>query len=426
MKYKLTCLLSAIVSFLLAATPAVFSAENWDEFLGPQGRCHGLEAQGSQAPLTWSESENIVWKAEVAGRGWSSPVVWGNQIWFTTADEKGLTRSVLCYDKTTGKKIHDILLYKVEKPERCNKVNSFASPTPVVEEGRVYVHFGTVGTACLDMKTGKKLWERTDLDWLPIQGFGSSPIIYKNLIILTCDGGDVQFLIAFDKNSGKTVWKVDRSVKFVDEKPVFRKGYCTPTIRTWEGKDYMLSSASKAAYCYDPATGKEYWRFEFPRFSETSTMRPQCWKNLVIVNTGHPLPADIYALEIKSKGVLGENDIIWDNANNIGPWMTPVLVGDHLYMPDGKGMISCINVESGETTWKKRIGGNFWASPIYQKGRVYFFDDEGKTTVVAADPKECRVLATNTLDAGCMGTPAVLTDTIILRTKTHLYCIRKK
>lgn len=413
-----------IVYFIFFFSP-IHASELWPEYLGPQGLGHAVQSDQNDVPLEWSEAKNILWKTSVPGKGWSSPVVGGNEIWFTTATEDGKQRSLLCYDLSNGKKIQNILLYKVDQVEKCHRTNSFASPTPVIDRDKVYVHFGTIGTAAIDRKTGKKIWDRTDLKWEPIQGFGASPTLWKNLLILTCDGGDVQFLIALDKDTGKTVWKTKRSAPFTDEKPVFRKGYCSSTVLNYDGVDYLLSSSSKAAYAYDPSTGKEIWRFIFPKFSETSTMRPRLWKNRIIVNSGFP-KATLYALDITKRGEIDSKDFYWQNGQNFHPVPVPVLVNDCLYGTDGKGIVYCVSAETGKTLWRKRVGGEFWASTIYQNGRVYFFDTESKTYVIAADPKECRILATNVLDDGCMATPAFLGDSIIMRTKTGLYRIEKK
>lgn len=416
----------AVVAFLTATILAtgnrLSAADAWPEFLGPNGLGHVADDDAARIPLHWSENENITWKVPVPGRGWSSPVVASGQIWLTSAPEDGKTRSALCYDLKTGKKIHDLLLFKVEQIEKSNRTNSFASPTPVIKGDYVFVHFGAVGTVCLERKSGREVWRRNDFTWLPFEGFGSSPTVYKNLLILTCDGGDKQFLIALDQSTGKTVWKTDRSVDFHDDPLIIRKGFCSSTVVSFEGRDYLLSEAARAAYAYDPETGRELWRFEFPCQAQTGTMRPRLWKNRVIVNSGYQ-KAILFAIDMRAQGLVREDQIFWENEQNIAACPTVVIVGDFLYGPDGKGTIYCISLETGKTVWKKRIGGNHWASPLHSNGKIFFFDDKGKTTVVAADPKECRILASNRLDEGCMGTPAVVDGAIIVRTKTDLYRI---
>ncbi|MDD3586134.1 MAG: PQQ-binding-like beta-propeller repeat protein [Thermoguttaceae bacterium] len=437
--------IAAVLLWIGCLGASAHASDSWPEFLGPGGLGQIDSADAAQIPLHWSENENITWKVSVPGCGWSSPVIASGQIWMTTASEDGKTRSALCYDLKSGKKIHDILLFKVKEVEKCNRTNSFASPTPVIYGEHVFVHFGAVGTVCLERKSGREIWRRNDFVWLPFEGFGSSPTVYeptasnpnksnpnkpasnktgqdaaKSLLILTCDGGDKQFMIALDCKTGKTVWKTDRSVNFHEDPLIIRKGFCSSTVLAFEGRDYLLSEASRAAYAYEPDTGREIWRFEFPCQAQTCTMRPRLWKDRVIVNSCFQ-KAVMFAIDMRSKGLVREDQIYWENGQNIAACPTPVVAGDYLYGPDGKGTIYCISLETGKTVWKKRIGGNHWASPLHGDGKVFFFDDKGKTTIVAADPKECRVLESNRLDSGCMGTPAVADGAMIIRTKTSLY-----
>ncbi|MDO4587645.1 MAG: PQQ-binding-like beta-propeller repeat protein [Planctomycetia bacterium] len=422
--YLQAFLFFAIFSFL---STRIFAEEfNWPEFLGPNGL--GIaESNNVSAPITWSEEKNIAWKVEVPGCGWSSPVIWDNQIWLTTSIENETKRLAICYDLNSGQKLLETTVFEVAEKERCHSVNSFASSTSVIEDGRLYVHFGAIGTAAIDSATGEKIWERTDIQWEPIQGYGASPILFENLLILTCDGTDFQFLIALNKETGETVWKTERSADFEGIVPLFRKGYCSPLVVHYQGIDYLLSSSSKSAYAYDPRTGQERWRFDFPLdVSETSTMRPKVWNNRVVVNSGFGTKATLFALDFTQSGILTEEDIIWENDNNINQCLTPVLVNDHLFGADGRGIIYCISMETGETIWTKRIGGGHWASPVAQKERIYFFNDQNETVIIANNPEECQIIAKNQLDDGCMATPAFIGNAIILRTKTHLYRIENQ
>src|SRR5438128_1387050 len=192
-----------IVAVLLMS-PAVAIAGNWPAFRGPHADGH---ADATGLPITWSETENVRWKAAIPGKGWSSPVVWDNQVWVTTAQPDAKKLFALCLDRATGRIVHDVLVFDVEKPAFVHAYNSPASPTPVIEAGRIYVHFGSTGTACLDTATGKILWTRQDLPCDHYRGAGSSPITFENLLILTFDGFDFQYLAALDKTTGKTVWK---------------------------------------------------------------------------------------------------------------------------------------------------------------------------------------------------------------------------
>jgi outer membrane protein assembly factor BamB len=178
------------------------ASENWPQFRGPNGDGH---APAVQLPLTWSETNHVVWKTAIHDLGWSSPVVWDQQIWVTTATEDGKQEFAVCVDRATGKVMHDIKVFDTEKPEHVASVNSYASPTPVIETGRLYVHYGTYGTACLDTRTGAILWTRRDLNCDHHEGPGASPMLHGNLLVFTVDGRDVQYVVALDKATGKTV-----------------------------------------------------------------------------------------------------------------------------------------------------------------------------------------------------------------------------
>ncbi|MGL6194960.1 MAG: PQQ-binding-like beta-propeller repeat protein, partial [Thermoguttaceae bacterium] len=334
MKTFLTSLVFFIATIILGQN--VLFAQNWTRLYGVDGQCRA-EAGLGDAPITWSETENIAWKIDVPGKAWSSPVVYGNQIWLTNATEDGKERSALCFDTETGEKLHDILVFHLDKPEYTNPENSYASATPVIEENRLYVHYGIAGTAAIDTNTGEKLWERTDLYCDPLRGYGASPILYKDLIILTFDGTDVQFIIALDKNTGKTVWKTDRSTDFTNVEPNFRKGYCTPAVFRHKGKDYLVSSSSQASYAYEPDTGKEIWRYEYPGW-ETSIMTPRIYKDTVLVNTAFPKPV-LFSLKIESEGVIPKDDYVWTYNGNLSAVNSPVLVDNHYYFNDGNGVI---------------------------------------------------------------------------------------
>jgi outer membrane protein assembly factor BamB len=196
-----------ILFLLLAFFPA--KDANWPSYRGPHGDGH---SDASSLPIQWDEQKNVRWKTAVSGKAWASPVVWGNQVWLSNATEKGDKLSAIALDINTGKVIFDIPLFTIEKPMFTLPANSYATPTPVIEEGRVYHHFGSAGTVCLDTKTGKTIWARQDIPCNHHRGPASSPIIFENLLILTFDGFDVQYLIALDKITGKTVWKKDRSI----------------------------------------------------------------------------------------------------------------------------------------------------------------------------------------------------------------------
>ena len=257
-----------VFALILAAAPAS-GGENWPQFRGPAGNGH---AEAAALPIRWSETQNVTWKTAIHDRGWSSPVIWDEQIWMTTATADGRRLFAVCVDRDTGKTLHDVKVFDVQRPERIAPINSYASPTPAIEPGRVYVHYGTYGTACLDTKTGRTLWTRRDLNCDHHMGPGSSPILLDKLLVLPVDGIDVQYLVALDKTTGKTVWKKDRSVDYSKVHRYCRKAFCTPTVIDSGGRRELVSPCSKAIIAYDPTQGDELWKVR--HFGWSITPRP--------------------------------------------------------------------------------------------------------------------------------------------------------
>src|SRR5262245_30053962 len=214
-----------VVGLLAASSLTVRAGENWPNFHGPT---NNSQSDAKDLPLTWSETENVVWKTPIHDSGWSSPVIWGNQLWLTTATDDGKASFALCVDRESGRILHDLKLFDNENPEDTRKYNSFASPSPAIEAGRVYVHFGSYGTACLDTKTANVVWTRRDLPCRHWRGPGSSPIIYKNLLIVHFDGYDYQYAVALEKTTGKTVWKNERQVNYGTDDGDVKKAFATP------------------------------------------------------------------------------------------------------------------------------------------------------------------------------------------------------
>jgi outer membrane protein assembly factor BamB len=410
--------------FLAAAilTAAAFAGENWPQYRGPHEDGHS-DATG--LPITWSEKENIIWKTAIHDKGWSSPVVWGDQVWMTTAKTDGTQMFAVCVNRKTGEVSHDLKVFDVEKPDPLsNQTNTYASPTPTIEEGRVYVHFGSYGTACLDTKTGAKLWERRDLRCNHWRGPASSPILFGGLLILTFDGYDAQYVIALDKKTGQTVWKSDRERDFdygTDDGDR-RKAFGTPSIITVKGKPELISPAAIATTAFDPLTGQVLWVVYHGGMNVTQP--PLFGFGKVILCTGDG-GLKMLAVRPEGAGDLTKTNIDWKYSKNVPSRSSPILVGDLLYFVNEGGMLSCINAKTGEFAWQERLGGSFWASPIYADGRLYLFDNEGTTTVGAVG-RTWNKLATNKLDDGCMASPAVAGKSLFVRTKTHLYRIEKK
>ena len=356
-------------------------------------------------------------------------MIWGSQIWLTTATEDGTELSVVCVDKESGKVLRDEVLFRVATPQFCHKFNSYASPTPVIEAGRIYVTFGSPGTACLDTKTGKVLWQRTDFVCNHFRGAGSSPIVWKDLLIMNFDGSDAQYIVALNKKNGETVWRTDRSVDYRDldaeGKPEadgdWRKAFSTPHALLHDGKPLLISSGAKAHYGYEPATGKELWRFEDPEH-HSAAARPILGGGLIFISAGFS-KGEVFALKPGS-GVLDESQIAWRLKKSAPNKPSLLLSGDLLFMINDGGIATCVGAKTGEPLWTERVEGNYSASPILADGRIYVFSEEGKVAALAPG-REFKLLAENKLDDGFMASPAVSGKALYLRSKTHLYRVEK-
>jgi outer membrane protein assembly factor BamB len=412
-------------AFLLLAGPLP-AAENWPQFRGPTGDGHS-DAKG--LPVEFGEDKNVKWKTAIHGKGWSSPVIWESQIWLTTATEDGTELSVVCVDKESGKVLRDEVLFRVATPQFCHKFNSYASPTPAIEAGRVYVTFGSPGTACLDTKTGKVLWQRTDFVCNHFRGAGSSPILWKDLLIMNFDGSDAQFIVALNKKNGETVWRTDRSVDYRDldqnGKPEaegdWRKAFGTPHVATFDGKPLLISSGAKAHYGYEPATGKELWRFEDPEH-HSAAARPIIGDGLVFISAGFS-KGEVFALK-PGDGVLDESQIAWRLKKSAPNKPSLLLISDLLFMINDGGIATCVEAKTGQPLWTERVEGNYSASPLLADGRIYVFSEEGKVAALAPG-REFKLLAENKLDGGFMASPAVSGKALYLRSKTNLYCLEE-
>ena len=423
-------LFSALTVFLLnlSATRA-----DWPEFRGPWGDGHASapgEEKPAGFPLHWSETNNVKWKTAIPFRGWSTPVVMGGQVWVTTAREDGHDFFAIGLDAGTGKILFNEKVFHSDNPEPLGNgasMNCYATPSPVLEPGRLYVHFGSFGTACLDTKSGNVLWKRDDLRCRHYRGPSSSAIQFENLIILTFDGADLQYVVALDKQTGKTVWKTDRSVAWHDEdvpgqmakEGDLRKAHSTPLIVTVAGKPQMLSTGAKAAYGYDPRNGREIWRVDYPDYS--TAPRPLFDGKLAFIVTGLS-KNEMWAVKPDGQGDVTETNVVWKLKTHVGRYASPLLVDGLIYDAAEESFVTCVEAKTGAVVWSERIGGKYAASPIYADGRLYFFSEEGTTTVLKPG-RTLEVLAKNTLDGGFMASPAASDKAFFLRTKTHLYRI---
>lgn len=402
--------------------------ENWNQFRGPRG---DGTSKATALPIKFSDaSPEVTWKTAIPGRAWSSPVIWDRQIWMTNAPEiqnlkegqpkldKPLVLSAVCVDLITGKVIHDLPLFEIDTPQFTHATNSYASPTPFVETDRVYVHFGAYGTACLDSRSGKKIWERKDLPCNHFRGPGSSVAIYGDLLYLTMDGYDVQYLVALNKATGETVWKKDRAIDFGTIDGDQKKAYSTPTLIQVDGRDLLISPFASATIAYAPKTGDAVWTVRHGGMNGAG--RPLFGNGLVYISTADG-PNPLVAVRPQGSGDITDN-IVWKSNKSIPKRPSQILVDEHLYMINDGGVASCLEAATGKVIWSKRLPGEYWASPLYANGLIYCFSQTGEIPVFKA-ATELDLVAENKLGDGFNASPAVAGNALILRSKSHLYRI---
>lgn len=395
-----------------------FAQENWPEFRGPTQQGH---AEAKNLPVEFNNEKNVTWKTPIAGRGHSSPVIWENQLWITSAYDEGKSLHAICLDKESGKVIHDVEVFTNEETVNVNAKNSHASPSPVIESGRIYVHFGTYGTACLDTATGEKMWENRDLKLNHQEGPGSSPVLFENLLLLNCDGYDVRYVTALDKQTGKTVWKKDRPGG-LNETGDINKAFCTPTIISWEGNPLMINPGAQTVVAYDPRDGNEIWWSKYKGFSVVP--RPVVKDDIVFIATGYMKP-ELHAIRLGGKGDVTESNLVWKATAQVPCNSSFLLAGEELFMVSDAGIATCLNSKTGKPLWTKRLNDSFWASPFDANGRIYFCGENGTVTVLKAG-KKFEQLARNEFPDGIFATPAISGESLYLRTLGGIYRIEEK
>lgn len=435
----------SIVALLIVPNPATsVASEEWPQFRGPDGQGR---SQATDLPIEWSESKNVAWKTEIPGEGHSSPVISGNQIWVTTAvagklseeEEKAglakiknsrglklagkLSLQAVLIERQSGKLLKQIPLFEISSPEPKHSLNSYASPTPVISGGFVFCHFGTYGTACIDGASGDVVWRQDSIHVDHQNGPGSSPIIWDDLLIAHFDGIDDQFLAALDCKTGDVRWKTKRSGE-MDPKAEFQKAYGTPLIVEYQGVPIVVSPAANWVYGYHAQTGKEIWKAHYGKLGFSTVPRPVADKNYVYISTSYMQPR-LLAIDFTGKGNVTESHVKWTLDKQAPKKPSMLIVKGHLYTVTDNGIAACLNSEDGAEIWKARLDGDFSASPLYADGMLYFFGQDGTTTVFR-EGTELNQLAKNRLDGSFMASPAVADRSLYVRTEKALYCLRKQ
>jgi len=442
--FVMTTVIRGLICVSLLASSAL--AGEWRQFRGPDGQGR---ADARNLPATWSETENVIWKTAVPGRGWSSPVYADGVIWLTTAIEHSLTPEEMEFarkkklvsnpiakemslvesvslhavslDAGTGQLLSDTELFTLKDPPPIHSLNSFASPTPVLDGPFLFCHFGEMGTVCFNTETKQIVW-KIKLAAAHSVGAGSSPVVHRDLLIIPCDGTDRQYVVGLNKLTGKEVWNTKRPA-LTGTTDELHKAFSSPLKVKVGDQDQVIIPGAQWFVSYAPVTGKELWRFRHGEgFSNSSC--PVTADNLVMISTGYMKP-ELMAIRMDGTGDVTKTHIAWKISKQVPAVSSPVVVGHEVYFVNESGIANCANISDGSILWTKRIAGNYSASPLFADGKIYFSSHDGKTTVIAPG-SEFHELAVNTLDGQLMASPVVLEESLLLRTQSHMYRIGNK
>jgi outer membrane protein assembly factor BamB len=414
-----TCFLFAALLFGLQNAGG--QDENWTHFRG--SKLNGIAAN-EKIPLKWDDS-TIKWKTTIHDKGYSSPVVYGNQVWVTTATADGKELYAVCLDYETGKIIYDIRVFTPEEVEGKHSLNTYASPTPCIEKNFVYVTYGSLGTACINTSDGSIVWKRNDFKCRHVQGPASSPVLYKNLLILHFEGTDVRYIVALDKSNGNIIWKTDRPAEpYLPLPEIGRKAYITPIIINVKGRDMLISNGSAVCIAYDPDNGKEIWRVVDG--AESTIAMPITEKGILYWYTGFTESSngkftELIAVNPDGAGDITATNIIWKKKEELSrnQCLTPVIKDGLIYTVNTRNSMMCIDAATGKEVWSTHVTSNYDASPLYIDGNVWFFSVKGEVLTLKAGRKY-DVVAKNQMDSGIWATPAVLRNSVILRTQNYI------
>lgn len=403
---------------LVATTALPARAADWPEFRGPGGK--GVYA-GKPVVTEWGVEKNVTWKTPLPGVGWSSPIAVGGKLYLTTAvpvpagDRTDYSLRTMCVDQAKGNIVWDteVFVEKTDVAPPPHKKNSHASPTPVSDGKRLWVHFGHMGTACLDLD-GKVLWQTQELTYHPLHGNGNSPILVDDTLVFCCDGKDVTYLAALDQNTGKVRWKTDRNTS-----AALKFSFATCLLVEHAGKRVIVSPAANFCLGYDPKTGAELWRLKYPQPGWSLIAPPVYSHGLVIFSTGY-MNQHLLAFKPEGTGDITAN-IVWDVKRNAPNTPTPIVVGDEVYMLSDSGFLTCLDVKTGTVHYAERLASKAYsASPIVAAGNLYFTSEDGVGQVIAAG-KEFKEVSRSNLAEKSFATFVPVDGALYIRTESQLY-----
>ena len=405
----------SVALFALLHSDSRAGETEWPQFRGPTGQ--GLSA-AVQVPVAWSASEHVAWKVEIPGRGWSSPVLSRGRLYLTAAvGEADKTLHALCLDAADGRVLWDTEVFHPDAASvaAMHQKNSPASGTPIVTADRLYVHFGHMGTAALDL-AGKVVWRQNDLAYSPVHGTGGSPILAGGALVFSGDGAKDPFVAALDAATGVVRWKTPRNT--TAKKPF---SFSTPLVIEVGGTTQIISPGSGFVGGYDVKDGRELWRVSYGE-GYSVIPRPVFAHGLLFVSSSFDAPV-LYA--IKPDGAAGDasaTNVAWSNRKAAPHSASTLVLGDELYFVSDAGIATCADARTGDVLWSERLGGGFSASPFAAEGRVYFQNEAGVGFVVKAG-KTYELLATNDLGERTLASAAVADGALFLRSETHLWKI---
>ena len=432
----------------LLGVPA--DAADWPQWRGPEGQ--GYAPTARDLPKQWkigslgkevSGGQNVRWRTEIPGRAWSSAMISDDTVWLTTAIEHGsategppppggkkpqprsvaesVTFRALAIDRKDGEVLHNLELFSVDNPQPTHVLNSFASPSPVIGSSYLYCQFGDYGTACVDIKKASLVWHNRSQRLNHENGPGSSPVLWKDLLIFHCDGSDVQYVVALDASTGEVVWRTDRSGEMNDN-PEMKKSYGTPFVTSVGGRDVLLSPASDWLYGYDPKTGEELWKVSYGFLGFSIVPRPVVADEVVFFSTGF-MKTELLAMQLGPKAS-STPEVLWRYKRGVPRMPSPLLVGDAIYLFSDKGIATCLDRHTGEVHWTGRLGGSFSSSPILADGKIYVGNREGEMFVIKPG-NELDILTKNDFEEAIMASPAAIDNSLYVRTDKAMYRIEK-
>jgi len=393
------------------------AAGDWPEFRGPTAQ--GVY-EGKPLATTWSAAKNVTWRKEIAGLGWSSPAIVGGRVYVTTAVPKDGDHSLraVCLDAASGEPIWDVEVFREAgkgSPKPHSK-NSHASPSPVVRDGKVYVHFGHQGTACLDLN-GTVIWQNRDIKYPPVHGNGGSPLVAEGLVAFSCDGASDPFVVALDAKDGQVRWKTARSWDSVK-----KFAFSTPLLIEVNGKKQIVVAGAGGVAAYDPKDGAEQWKLTYDGYSVVP--RPAFGGGLIYLSTGYDTPS-LLAIRADGAGDVTETHLAWTSKRAAPNNPSPLPHGKLLFLVSDQGQASCLDAKTGKVHWQERVPGAYSASPLLANGLIYVTNEQGLTTVLQATTA-FKVVAKNALNERVQASMAAADGAIYLRTEKALYRIEKK